>query len=143
MMGIRQEILDRSNDYDVRAKAGEMYLIERHEAGLGDVAAKDLISNYTSRMVRKQVPARAVYDALKALPRNNRCPFCNYGPVETLDHVLPKELYPGFSVKPTNLVEAVIDAIDLKEQPLPLVRTMAFCIPISTQPMTYCGCWLR
>lgn len=104
MMGVRQDILDRSNDYDARAKAGEMYLIDRHEAGLGDVTAKDLVKNYTSRMVRKGVPARAVYDALKALPRNNRCPFCNYGPVETLDHVLPKELYPGFSVKPTNLV---------------------------------------
>ena len=104
MAGIRQDILDRSTDYDARAQAGEMHIIARHEAGLGDVAAEDLIKNYTLRMSRKGVPARAVYDALKILPRNNRCPFCNYGSVETLDHVLPKKIYPGFSVKPTNLV---------------------------------------
>ena len=97
-------ILDRSTDYDARADAGQMHIIARHEAGLGDVAAEDLIKNYTLRMSRKGVPARAVYDALKILPRNNRCPFCNYGSVETLDHVLPKNIYPGFSVKPTNLV---------------------------------------
>ena len=104
MVGIRDHILDRSTDYDARAEAGEMHIIARHEAGLGNVTAEDLIRNYTSRMARKGAPARAVYDALKILPRNNRCPFCNYGSVETLDHLLPKELYPGFSVKPTNLV---------------------------------------
>ena len=104
MAGIRQDILDRSTDYDARAEVGEMHIIARHEDGLGDVAAKDLINNYTSRMARKGVPARPIYDALKTLPRNNRCPFCNYGSVETLDHVLPKQFYPGFSVKPTNLV---------------------------------------
>ena len=104
MAGIRQDILDRSTDYDARADAGEMHIIARHEPGLGDVAAEDLIKNYTLRMSRKNVPARPVYDALKILPRNNRCPFCNYGSVETLDHFLPKKIYPGFSVKPTNLV---------------------------------------
>ncbi len=104
MTGIRQNILDLSADYDARAEAGEMHLIARHEVGLGNVAGEDLKKNYTSRMARKDVPARAVYDALKILPRNNRCPFCNYGSVETLDHVLPKQIYPGFSVKPTNLV---------------------------------------
>ncbi len=104
MAGIRQDILDRSAEYDALAEAGEMYIIARHEAGLGTVAARDLIKNYTLRMARKGAPARAVYDALKILPRYNRCPFCNYGSVETLDHVLPKQIYPAFSVKPTNLV---------------------------------------
>ena len=104
MAAIRQDILDRSTDYDAQAEAGEMHIIARHESGLGNVPAKDLINNYTYRMARKGAPARAVYDALKILPRNNRCPFCNYGSVETLDHVLPKQFYPGFSVKPTNLV---------------------------------------
>lgn len=104
MTGIRQNILDRSVDYDRRAFAGKLYLIAQHKAGVGDVAGKDLKKNYTLRMARKGVPARAVYDALKILPRNNRCPFCNYGLVETLDRVLPKKTYPAFSVQPINLV---------------------------------------
>ena len=89
---LHELFLDRSTDYNARADAGQMHIIARHEAGLGDVAAEDLIKNYTLRMSRKGVPARAVYDALKILPRNNRCPFCNYGSVETLDHVLPKNI---------------------------------------------------
>ena len=104
MAGIRQDVLDRSAEYDARAAAGQLHVVARHEAGLGDVAGEDLVGNYTLRMARKGAPARAIYDALKVLPRNNRCPFCNYGTVETLDHVLPKRIYPGFSVKPTNLV---------------------------------------
>ena len=119
MAGIRQDILDRSTDYDTRADTAEMHIIARHEAGLGDVAAEDLIKNYTLRMSRKGVPARAVYDALKILPQNNRCPFCNYGPVETLDHVLPKNIYPGFSVKPTNLVGSCERCNKLKHSAAP------------------------
>ena len=48
-----------------------MHNIASHEAGLGNVSAEELIKNYTSRMARKGAPARAVYDALKILPRNN------------------------------------------------------------------------
>ena len=111
---LHELFLDRSTDYDARADAGQMHIIARHEAGLGDVAAEDLIKNYTLRMSRKGVPTRAVYDALKILPRNNRCPFCNYGSVETLDHVLQKNIYPGFSVKPTNLVGSCVRCNRLK-----------------------------
>lgn len=33
-----------------------------------------------------------------------RCPFCGISELSTLDHYLPKELYPEFSVFPKNLV---------------------------------------
>lgn len=33
-----------------------------------------------------------------------RCPFCGIGESSTLDHYLPKELYPEFSIFPKNLV---------------------------------------
>ncbi|MEO1952493.1 MULTISPECIES: HNH endonuclease signature motif containing protein [unclassified Thioclava] len=104
MKGIRQKILNRSADYDTRAKAEELHLIGAHEGGIGNVAGLDLKNNYTIRMARKGVPARSIYDALKILPAHNRCPYCNFGPVETLDHLLPKTQYPAFAVKPTNLV---------------------------------------
>ncbi|MEX2746285.1 HNH endonuclease signature motif containing protein [Rhizobium mongolense] len=103
MTAIRQNILNMSSDYDARGELAELHLIAQHQ-GVANVEASDLKKNYTSRMARKGVPARAVYDALKILPKNNRCPYCNYGSVETLDHVLTKDLYPAFSVAPINLV---------------------------------------
>jgi 5-methylcytosine-specific restriction endonuclease McrA len=119
MKGIRQEILDRSAHYDARAEVEELHLIMAHEAGVGDVAGLDLKKNYTTRMVRKGVPARPVYDALMILPANNRCPFCCYGPVETLDHILPKTQYPAFAVKPTNLVGCCDRCNRLKSEAVP------------------------
>ncbi|WP_193188988.1 HNH endonuclease [Nisaea sediminum] len=104
MAGIRQDILDLSDDYDSLAEDGEMHLISSHTSGVGNVEGKDLIKNYTLRMARKGVPARAIYDALMILPKNNRCPYCNFGSIESLDHILPKAVYPEFSVKPMNLV---------------------------------------
>lgn len=119
MNGIRQEILDRSDQYDGQAEVEELHLIMGHEIGVGDVTGLDLKKNYTTRMVRKGVPARPVYDALKILPANNRCPFCNYGPVETLDHILPKTQYPAFAVKPTNLVGCCDRCNRLKSEAVP------------------------
>lgn len=104
MKGIRQEIVDLSIEYDACAKLGKLHLVKPHKKGIGAVGGADLIKNYTGRMVGKKMPARAIYDALKVLPRNDRCPFCRYGTIETLDHVLPKEFYPGLSVAPKNLV---------------------------------------
>ena len=119
MEGIRSDILTLSDEYDSRAVAGEMHLINCHQAGLGSVVGDDLIKNYTQRMVPKEARARAIYDALKILPQNNRCPLCNYGQVETLDHVLPQRLYPGFSVKPTNLVGSCDRCNRLKREAYP------------------------
>ena len=80
-------------------------------------------------MVRKGVPARPVYDALKVLPRNNRCPFCNFGSVETLDHILPKSRFPAFSVKPTNLVGCCDRCNRLKLETAPTNPGDAFLHP--------------
>lgn len=104
MNALRQTIIDMASDYDERGEAAELHLIAHHQAGIGNVAAADLKKNYTSRMARKDVPARSVYDALKILPKNNRCPYCSFGSVETLDHVLTKDIFPAFSVTPINLV---------------------------------------
>lgn len=104
MNALRQTMIDMAHDYDERGEAAELHLIARHQAGLGNVGASDLKNNYISRMARKDVPARSVYDALKVLPKNNRCPYCNFGSVETLDHVLTKDIFPAFSVTPINLV---------------------------------------
>lgn len=104
MKGIRQKIVNLCTEYEAYAKLGKLYLVETHKKGIGAVGGADLIKNYTGRMVGKKMPARAIYDALKILPRNDRCPFCRYGTIETLDHVLPKESYPGLSVAPKNLV---------------------------------------
>lgn len=129
MNAIREEMLDWSDDYDQRAAVEKLHLIAPHEAGVGGVVGADLNKNYTTRMVRNGVPARPVYDALKILPSNNRCPFCNFGSVETLDHILPKKRFPAFSVKPTNLVGCCDRCNRLKLETAPTNPDDAFLHP--------------
>ncbi|MCA0906265.1 HNH endonuclease [Ruegeria marisrubri] len=73
------------------------------------VSALEMTKTYNSRMVGANSPGRPIYDSLLASPSEGRCPFCGHRVVSTLDHVLPKTLYPAFAVAPMNLVPCCSD----------------------------------
>jgi hypothetical protein len=52
---------------------------------------------------------RHVYDAIKLLPNQGICPFCDHRTVSSLDHLLPKRLFPALAVAPDNLIGACAD----------------------------------
>lgn len=54
----------------------------------------------------KSPQGRNFYDKLRASIPSGKCPYCHFGHVETLDHFLPKAIYPAFSVTPENLIPA-------------------------------------
>lgn len=45
-------------------------------------------------------------DEILASAPSDYCPYCNISPVDTIDHALPKSVYPEFSVLAPNLVPA-------------------------------------
>ena len=45
-----------------------------------------------------------IRDEILGSANNHACPYCNVATVDTLDHVLPKKIYPEFSVLAQNLV---------------------------------------
>lgn len=49
---------------------------------------------------------RPYYDQILAIAPLGKCPYCQFGHVETLDHFLPKARYPSLAVVPDNLVPA-------------------------------------
>ncbi|MFB8235583.1 hypothetical protein ACFC58_03435 [Kitasatospora purpeofusca] len=67
---------------------------------------KALVNGYTSRMVGKQSAGRAYYDELLASAPDGQCLLCGHGVADTLDHQLPKTLYPLLAVAPSNLAPA-------------------------------------
>ncbi len=95
--------------YDSRAAANELYQFAASEWGqpgqvaVGALTKGDLTSLYTDYMVKRNMPARPLYDRLLIAPLG-KCPYCGFGHVSTLDHFLSKARYPGFAVLPTNLV---------------------------------------
>ena len=101
---ITSEVVNASESYAVRAAATELHLIPQEDDVAGIVTKDEMVSVYDERMARKGSLGRSVYDGLKGLPDYGICPFCDHGPVSTLDHILPKALYPALVVTPDNLV---------------------------------------
>ncbi|WP_328689949.1 HNH endonuclease [Streptomyces phaeochromogenes] len=58
---------------------------------------------YGQAMVDR-APGRRLYDALKALAVDARCPLCGVQAVAQVDHHAPKDKFPLFALTPLNLV---------------------------------------
>lgn len=114
MEGIAPLVESEWNTYLARKDRPELHLFSSARHGyeddliLGSVSKKELVTLYTSYMLKKGSDARDVYDRLRA-SSNGICPLCGIGSVTTLDHYLPKARYPIFSVMPENLVPSCSD----------------------------------
>lgn len=103
-----------ASDYHQRATVKQLYTLPPNDCGnediaLGAVTKKELTTVYSTHMVGRAKPARAIYDSLLSRAPLGRCPFCGMGHASTLDHYLPKTKYPQLSVVPLNLVPSCKD----------------------------------
>ena len=103
-----KEIENQSSEFEKKIVAAELYKIATQEM-VGSATAKELENVYTFKMSRKNTPGRPLYDKLMSLPKFGRCPLCGQRIVSTLDHHLPKSLYPALSVTPVNLIPSCKD----------------------------------
>lgn len=75
----------------------------------GTLTKIQLMDLYTLHMVGSDGPARDLYDDILTAA-GGFCPFCGgLGHARTLDHYLPKAVFPSYSVHPSNLVPCCRD----------------------------------
>ncbi len=98
----------QSTLYDQNASSGSLYIFKPHTIVFNPISKEEMVNLYEQNMVRNQA-GRKIYDELKSLALLSRCPFCGVGQVSTLDHYLPKDKFPTFSVLPYNLVACCKD----------------------------------
>ncbi|QOV67772.1 HNH endonuclease [Citrobacter sp. BDA59-3] len=67
---------------------------------------KALISLYQDKLVGKKRAGRYYYELLLSRTYEDKCQICFHGEAETLDHYLPKDLYPSLSISHYNLYPA-------------------------------------
>ena len=106
---VADRVAAEAASYAERAQAAELHLVTRTTDVAGSVTTDEMVSVYDQRMAGRNGPGRHVYDAIKLLPKQGICPFCDHRPVSTLDHLLPKRLFPLLTVAPDNLVGACAD----------------------------------
>jgi hypothetical protein len=112
-----------------RAEEAELHLVAPTVGVAGLVTTDEMVSVYDQRMAGKKGPGRHVYDAIKLLPKQGICPFCDHRPISTLDHLLPKRLFPALAVTPDNLVGACADCNKTKLAFAPAVAEDVFLHP--------------
>lgn len=101
-------IKEQSDSYDRKATSKELYIFQVHDIVQYDISKDDMIKLYDQKMVG-HATGRKIYDKLMLLAPLNKCPFCGFGQVSTLDHYLPKSKFPIFSVLPYNLIPCCRD----------------------------------
>ncbi len=91
--------------YLARGNDMTLYAISPSDGVAGVLTTAEMMRVYAGTFV-KSVRGRAMYDSLKAAPRNDICPLCAQRTVSTLDHYLAQSVHANLIVVPINLVPA-------------------------------------
>jgi len=102
-------IITAAIEFHNKAVLNQTFQIASESIVNTNVTADELSDVYTLRMAKKKTPGRLLYEKIKASSPNDTCPICGHRIVSTLDHYLPKALYPRLSVVPINLVPCCSD----------------------------------
>jgi hypothetical protein len=127
LLGVAEYISVQAMIYTKRAATSSLYLVKPTDNVNDAVTTEEMVALYDYRMVAKGGSGRHIYDAMKLLPKH--CPFCDHRPVSTLDHLLPKRLFPALAVAPDNLVGACADCNKLKLDFAPAEANEVFLHP--------------
>jgi hypothetical protein len=111
---IEGDIVQASDEFEVAAAAVALHTLSRTNGVAGMVTTSEMVDIYNRRFARKGSPGRAIYDAIRSAPEYGRCPLCGHGTVWTVDHHLPKSIFPSLAVAPLNLVPACMDCNKFK-----------------------------
>lgn len=116
----RALVIVASVEFESKVSILQLHTIKQESIVNGNVTAKELEKVYKNGMAKKGSPGRYVYDKLLAAPAHGICPLCSQRIATTLDHHLPKALYPRLSVVPVNLVPSCTDCNKLKRSKYPV-----------------------
>jgi len=109
LASIKASVFERYRQYSL-AKGVPSLLAPQ---GYSPEVREALLSNYDQLSSgRSHASLRA---ELLSLARAGRCPMCDGAPVATLDHYLPKSVFPEFSILPKNLIPACYRCNHLKQ----------------------------
>jgi 5-methylcytosine-specific restriction endonuclease McrA len=115
---LEEDVVKAADEFEAAASTAALHTLAELKTNPSDKADRvQLTKNYTQRLANKNHPAREIYDELKIAGRI--CPLCAHRDVETLDHQLPKSLYPLLAVVPSNLVPACRSCNTLKSDAAP------------------------
>ncbi len=102
----KADVINSAEDFENKFAKNEIYLISQTQVIVAPIGKVEMIKVYSNGMLPTSMPGRKYYDKILSSAPNKICPLCSIRESFTIDHYLPKALYPIFSVTPINLVPA-------------------------------------
>lgn len=119
LASVKIDIVSAAVDFELAASSNTLHTLIPQNNINGIVTKQEMLDVYTKGMVNNSL-GRKIYDKLLASPVHGRCPLCGQGLVKTLDHHLPKSLYPSLVVVPANLIPSCFDCNKAKLDAKPI-----------------------
>lgn len=111
-------IYEKSNIYDSLSSQKSWHLINKNEYP-AQLTHDEMTKLYTDKFVVQKQIREKYYDKIMSLCADGLCPICGIGYVSTLDHYLPKSIYPIYSITPSNLIPVCRDCnISKSDKPI-------------------------
>jgi hypothetical protein len=120
---VTTEVVAASETYTAAARAASIQTLDPTEFHITSVTDRNFVRVYEDGMVRSSSAGRTLYDQLLNSAPQGRCPLCGQRRVSSLDHYLPKALFPVLSVDPFNLVPSCSDCNKAKLDRHPRTET--------------------
>lgn len=105
--------------FELAARAELLYTLDSSAFKVSDVEADVAVKEvYTNGLARRK-DGRRFYDKIMAISTNDQCPLCGFGQVKTLEHHLPKQLFPALCVTVKNIFPVCTDCNFSKNDSIP------------------------
>ena len=105
----KEFLIGKNNKLEELLSSNQTFIIKPHPKVNDTITKDEMMSLYTDKLSKAGQPARKHYDKILSLPNLGICPFCGHNNATTLDHYLPKQFYPTYSISPINLVASCKD----------------------------------
>ncbi|GAB3411467.1 hypothetical protein GCM10027361_20990 [Erwinia aphidicola] len=120
LMNIRSEITNEHIKYQDKGNGILFHHIDRGNGIPPNVTKEEMEDLYESSFSQSRVVRKKYYDKIKLYAKDDICPYCAQRNVSTLDHYLPKSLYPKLVVNPLNLIPCCMECNHIKREHYPI-----------------------
>jgi hypothetical protein len=101
-----RRIVDSDTQYAQAGTASMQNAFDTANYQMSMITSGEMTWLYDKRLAGKSTSCRPLYDALKQSAPLGRCALCGVRDATTLDHYLPKSMFPSLAVNPLNLMPA-------------------------------------
>ncbi|UAN51624.1 MULTISPECIES: HNH endonuclease [unclassified Serratia (in: enterobacteria)] len=119
LRSIRTEITKENKVFKTKGNTSLFFQMMQGNGIPPDVTKEEMEDLYESSFSQSKIVRKKYYDKIKLNAKYDICPYCAQRNVSTLDHYLPKSLYPKLVVNPLNLIPCCMECNHIKREHYP------------------------